>query len=102
MDFLCSFIFIRMKLTKILKELLSEGKDKYEVKNVYLNGRRIDGVTIASSEAQALSNVIIQNLKGSESIGLKILDAKRIKGYAIKKLPNQPTQEPKKHWTDID
>ena len=102
MDFLCSFIFIHMKLTKILKELLSEGKDRYEVNNVYVNGSRVNGVTMASSEAQALSNVIIQNLKNRESIGTKILDAKRIKGYTIKKLPNQSSQEPKKHWTDTD
>ena len=91
-----------MKLKKILAELLSEGRDRYEVKNVYLNGSRVNGITMASSEAQALSNVIIQNLKNTGSVGIKILDAKRIKGYTIKKLPPIPPQEFKKHWTDTD
>lgn len=92
-----------MKLVKILKEILSEGKERYEVKNVYVNGRRVNGETMASSEAQALSNVIIQNLKSNEPIGIKILDAKRIKGYTIKKLPQQQKpQEFKKHWTETD
>ena len=93
-----------MKLKKILHDMLSESKDKYEVTNVYLNGRRVSGITTASSDKHALANVIYQNLSDSQkgSIALKINNAKEIKGYKIKKLPPEPDQPFKKHWTDID
>jgi uncharacterized protein YuzE len=83
-----------MKLTKILEELLVETKETYEVENVFLNGKRVGGITMASSDKQALSNIIIRNLPENlrGTIGIKIADAKKIGGYKIKKLSVNPTQ----------
>jgi hypothetical protein len=80
-----------MKLKIILNSILSEAKEKYtfEVENVYLNGRRIKGITQAYSESQALFNLIWRSLPESQRHSMaqiKLSDAKRIGGYKIKRI----------------
>lgn len=88
-----------LKLVPILKEILEETKEKstYELKNVYLNGKRIDGTTSAYSESQALFNLIWRSLPENQRTAMtpiKVSEAKKLGGFKIKKVENPPPQAP--------
>ncbi len=95
-----------------LKDIIFEGRDRYSVENVYVNGKRVSGETIAASEKQAVMNIIIRSLEGSHKNypAPHIMKALELKGFRVKKLENQSpstiskgsTEEKKYWWQDRD
>lgn len=79
-------------------------KSRYSVENVYVNGKRVSGETLASSEKQAVVNIIIRSLEGSHKNypAPHIMRAFELKGFRVKKLEDvKPVEKPmdnKKYW----
>lgn len=79
-------------------------KSRYSVENVYVNGKRINGETLASSEKQAVVNIVIRSLEGPQknNPAPHIMRAMELKGFRVKKLedvkPIDKVPTEKKYW----
>jgi len=87
------------------KKEFRENKEKfpYSVENVYVNGKRVGGVTNASSDKQAVTNIVIRNLSDSQKNypAPHIMKAFELKGFKVKKNEKTvPTHSPeqKEFW----
>ena len=94
---------MQIKLKDIVESITK--KNLYSVENVYVNGRRVGGETEASSEKQAVANIVFRNLEGSHKNypTPHFMKAFQLKGFKVKKI-NRPQQvtDKKYWWQDTD
>lgn len=85
---------MKISLVTLLAEALTEGKETFEVENVYVNGKRVGGITQAASEKQAVMNIIIRHLPDSQKKypAPHIIKALQLKGFKVKKADPKPIQ----------
>lgn len=87
---------MKIKLKTLLWEAMQ--KDSYTVENVYVNGKRVGGTTNASSERQAVTNIVIRNLSDSQKNypAPHIMKAFQLKGFKVKKNDKPVVSQPPK------